>query len=160
MTYQAPTINYPTAIDKVAPIFNKKTEPEKARLLSFGTAQNRPVDDAVNLIKNGSFESTSGAQWNTSAFLKYAKAVNDATAPEGKKSLYFDTSKVSEGEYYKFTVKGLKPDTNYTFSTWVKGDYLGEDNEGHASVGVWDPVLNGFMVYLEFYRDTCRGSPA
>ena len=158
VTYQAPTINYPTGIDKVAPIFNKKTEPEKARLLSFGTAQNRPVDDAVNLIKNGSFESTSGAQWNTSAFLKYAKAVNDATAPEGKKSLYFDTSKVSEGEYYKFTVKGLKPDTNYTFSTWVKGDYLGEDNEGHASVGVWDPVLNGFMVYLEFYRDTARGS--
>ncbi len=156
-TYQTPVIDYPTATDRVTPIFDKKTEPEKARLTSFGTAQNRPVEDSVNLIKNGSFESTSGAQWNTGAFLKYAKVVSDSTAPEGKKSLYFDTSNVSEGAYYKFTVP-VKPNTNYTFSTWVKGDYLGEDNEGHASIGVWDPVLNGFMVYLEFYRDACRGS--
>ena len=157
VTYKAPTINYPTATDKVAPIFNKKTEPEKARLLSFGTSMNRPDDDSVNLIKNGSFESTTGAQWNTSTFLKYAKVVSDKTAPEGSKSLYFDTSSQKEGNYYKFTVK-VKPGTKYTFSTWIKGDYLGVDNEGHASVGVWDPVLNGFMVYLEFYRDTARGS--
>ncbi len=157
VTYKAPVIDYPTATDRVLPIFDKKTEPEKARLLSFGTAQNRPIEESVNLIKNGSFESTAGAQWNTGAFLKYAKVVSDATAPEGSKSLYFDTSKVSEGAYHKFTVK-VEPNTNYTFSTWIKGDYLGPDNEGHASVGVWDPVLNGFMVYLEFYRDACRGS--
>ena len=157
VTYQAPVINYPTGTDRVAPIFNKKTEPEKARLLSFGTSQNRPMDEAANLIKNGSFESTAGAQWNTGAFLKYAKVVSDATAPEGNKSLYFDTSDVDEGAYYKFTVK-VKPNTDYTFASWVKGDYLGEDNEGHASIGVWDPVLNGFMVYLEFYRDSARGS--
>ena len=157
VTYQAPVIDYPTGTDRVAPIFNKKTEPEKARLNSFGTAQNRPVNEAANLIKNGSFESTSGAQWNNSNFLKYAKVINDSTAPEGNKSLYFDTSAQKEGAYYKFTLK-VEPNTNYTFATWVKGDYLGPDNEGHASVGVWDPVLNGFMVYLEFYRDTCRGS--
>ena len=157
-TYQAPVIDYPTGTDRVAPIFNKKTEPEKARLLAFGTNAIRPLDDSVNLIKNGSFESTVGAQWNTSDFLTHAKVVTDKTAPEGDKSLYFDTSSVEEGAYYKFTVSGLKPNTNYTFSTWVKGDYLGEDNEGHASIGVWDPVLNGFMVYLEFYRDSCRGS--
>ncbi|MBR2320098.1 MAG: carbohydrate binding domain-containing protein [Clostridia bacterium] len=156
-TYQAPVINYETATDRVAPIFNKKTEPEKARLLSFSTNMNRPESDSVNLIKNGSFESTTGAQWNTDAFLKYAKVISDSTAPEGKKSLYFDTSSQKEGDYYKFTVK-VKPNTKYTFSTWVKGDYLGKDNEGHASVGVWDPVLNGFMVYLEFYRDSARGS--
>ena len=157
VTYQAPVIDYATGTDKVAPIFNKKTEPEKARLTAFGTNANRPESDSVNLIKNGSFESTGGAQWNTSTFLQYAKVVNDSTAPEGNKSLFFDTSNVSEGAYYKFTLK-VEPNTNYTFSTWVKGDYLGEDNEGHASVGVWDPVLNGFMVYLEFYRDSCRGS--
>ena len=157
VTYQAPVIDYPTGTDRVAPIFNKKTEPEKARLSAFATAQNRPMDDSVNLIKNGSFESVTGAQWNTGNFLKYAKTVSDATAPEGNKSLYFDTSNVSEGAYYKFTVK-VQPNTNYTFSTWVKGDYLGADNEGHASIGVWDPVLNGFMVYLEFYRDSARGS--
>ena len=156
-TYKAPTIDYATSTDRVAPIFDKKKEPEKARLLTFGTNQNRPIDDSVNLIKNGSFESTTGAQWNNSTFLKYAKVTSDSTAPEGNKSLYFDTSKVDEGGYYKFTVK-VQPNTNYTFSAWVKGDYLGKDNEGHASIGVWDPVLNGFMVYLEFYRDSARGS--
>ncbi len=155
--YKAPTINYPTGIAKQTCVFDKKKEPEKARLTAFGVNQNRPVEDSVNLIKNGSFESTSGAQWNNSTFLKYAKVVSDSTAPEGNKSLYFDTSKQKEGDYYKFTVK-VEPNTNYTFSTWVKGDYLGKDNEGHASIGVWDPVLNGFMVYLEFYRDTPRGS--
>ena len=158
VTYKAPTIDYPTATDKVAPIFDKKKEPEKARLINFGTNTNRPKNDSVNLIKNGSFESTTGAQWNTSAFLQYADVVTDKTAPEGNKSLYFDTSAQKEGAYYKFTVSGLKPNTDYTFSTWVKGDYLGKDNEGHASIGVWDPVLNGFMVYLEFYRDTARSS--
>ncbi|MBQ7089471.1 MAG: hypothetical protein IJN04_07535 [Clostridia bacterium] len=157
-TYKAPTINYPTGIAKETCVFDKKKEPEKARLVNFAVETNRPVSEAANLIKNGSFESTSGAQWNNSDFLKYAKVVTDKTAPEGSKSLYFDTSNVEEGAYYKFKVTGLKKNTNYTFSTWVKGDYLGEDNEGHASVGVWDPVLNGFMVYLEFYRDTPRGS--
>ena len=157
VTYKTPTVDYPTATDKVAPIFDKKQEPEKARLYSFGTMQNRPKNDSANLIKNGSFESTSGAQWNTSDFLKYAKVVSDSTAPEGNKSLFFDTSAQKEGAYYKFTMK-VEPNTNYTFATWVKGDYLGSDNEGHASVGVWDPVLNGFMVYLEFYRDTARSS--
>ena len=157
VTYKTPVLDYATGTDKVAPIFNKKTEPEKARLHSFGTSKNRPYEESANLIKNGSFESTSGAQWNTSTFLQYAKVVSDSTAPEGNKSLYFDTSKVSDGAYYMFTVK-VQPNTDYTFSTWVKGDYLGTDNEGHASIGVWDPVLNGFMVYLEFYRDSARGS--
>ena len=155
--YKTPTINYPTAIAKENCVFDKKKEPEKARLTNFAVETNRPATEAANLIKNGSFESTSGAQWNNSEFLKYAKVVSDKTAPEGSKSLYFDTSAQKEGAYYKFKVQ-VKPNTNYTFSTWVKGDYLGADNEGHASVGVWDPVLNGFMVYLEFYRDTPRSS--
>ncbi len=156
VTYQAPVIDYPTGTDRVAPIFNKKTEPEKARLLSFGVGTNRPKDAASNVILNSSFEST-GGQWNNNTFLQHAQVVEDPTAPEGNKSLCFDTSSVDEGDYYKFTVK-VEPDTHYTFSTWIKGDYLGPNNEGHASVGVWDPVLNGFMVYLEFYRDSCRGS--
>ena len=156
-TYSKPVLDYATGIDRVAPSVNRKTEPEKARLTKFTVSGNRPKSESVNLIKNGSFESTSGAQWNNSTFLKYAKVVTDKTAPEGSKSLYFDTSAVDEGGYYKFTLK-VEPNTDYIFSTWVKGDYLGEDNEGHASIGVWDPVLNGFMVYLEFHRDSARGS--
>ena len=154
-TYQKPVIDYPTAIAKETCVFDRKKEPEKARLFSFGMQQNRPKSAAANLIQNGSFEST-GGQWNTSDFLKKAKVVTDNTAPDGNKSLYFDTSS-SEAGWYKFTIP-VEKNTDYTFSTWIKGDYLGPDNEGHASVGVWDPVLNGFMVYLEFYRDTPRGS--
>ena len=156
-TYEAPKIDYATGTDRVSPSVNKKTEPEKARLTAFAVETNRPKNTAANLIKNGSFESTSGAQWNTSAFLQKAKVVTDKTAPDGNKSLYFDTSS-SEAGWYKFTVSGLEKNTDYTFSTWIKGDYWGADNAGNASIGVWDPALNGFMVYLEFHRDSARGS--
>ena len=161
-TYQKPVVNYETAIafqttTRGMTNAEKKKVEEQSRLTSFATAQNRPKSDSINLIKNGSFESTTGAQWNNANFLSKAKVVTDKTAPEGSKSLYFDTSS-SEAGWYKFTVTGLEKNTDYTFSTWVKGDYLGPDNEGHASIGVWDPVLNGFMVYWEFYRDYCRGS--
>ena len=154
-TYQAPVITYPTATDRVAPLF-KKAEMHRARLQSFGVNINRPISSEANLIKNAGFEST-GGQWNNSTFLKNAKVVSDKTAPEGSKSLYFDTSSVAEGTWYKFTVNVAK-NTDYVLSTWIKGDYLGPDNAGRASFGVFDDELGGFMVYWDFYRDTSRGS--
>ena len=154
-TYQAPVIDYPTAIDRVAPLF-KKAEMHRARLQTFGVNINRPISSEANLIKNPGFEST-GGQWNNSTFLKNAKIVSDKTAPEGNKSLYFDTTSVSEGTWYKFTVN-VEKNTDYVLSTWIKGDYLGPDNAGKASFGVFDDELGGFMVYWDFYRDSSRGS--
>ena len=123
-------------------------------LIDFTTAQNRPYAASANLIQNGSFESTDGAQWNVSSFVGSAvSVVTDKTAPEGSKTLYFNSSGTSAEKWYTFTVS-VEPNTNYVFSAWVKGDYLSASNSGHASIGVVDPSTGKFMIYSK-YRTRC-----
>ena len=129
----------------------------QAKLTSFGVEKNRPLSDAVNLIQNGSFEST-GGQWNNANFLKYASVVSDSTTPDGNKSLYFDTSAVGNEGWYSFTVTGLKANTEYTFSSFIKGAYLADDNKGQASIGVIDPDTGKYMFYWEYFRSYPRAS--
>ncbi|MBQ3202918.1 MAG: carbohydrate binding domain-containing protein [Clostridia bacterium] len=129
----------------------------QAKLTSFGVEKNRPLSDAVNLIQNGSFEST-GGQWNNSSFLQYAQVVEDATTPDGSKSLYFDTSAQSSEGWYTFTVTGLKANTEYTFSSFIKGAYLSDSNKGQASIGVIDPDTGKYMFYWEYFRSYPRAS--
>ena len=128
-----------------------------AKLTSFGVENNRPLSESVNLIENGSFEST-GGQWNTSSFLQYASVVSDSTTPDGSKSLYFDTSAQSNEGWYSFTVDGLKANTEYTFSAFIKGAYLADDNKGQASIGVIDPDTGKYMFYWEYFRSYPRSS--
>ena len=123
-------------------------------LYNFGVAQNRPYNQSVNLIKNGSFESTTDAQWNTSSFMgSGVSVVTDKTAPEGSKTLYFNTSGNTTEQWYTFTVP-VEKNTNYVFSAWVKGSYLSATNSGHASIGVVDPTTGKFMIYPS-YRTRC-----
>ena len=129
----------------------------QAKLTSFGVEKNRPLSDAVNLIQNGSFEST-GGQWNNGSFLQYAQVVEDATTPDGSKSLYFDTSAQSSEGWYTFTVTGLKANTEYTFSSFIKGAYLSDSNKGQASIGVIDPDTGKYMFYWEYFRSYPRAS--
>ena len=129
----------------------------QAKLTSFGVEKNRPLSDAVNLIQNGSFEST-GGQWNNSSFLQYAQVVDDSTTPDGSKSLYFDTSAQSNEGWYTFTVTGLKANTEYTFSSFIKGAYLSDSNKGQASIGVIDPDTGKYMFYWEYFRSYPRAS--
>ena len=128
-----------------------------AKLTSFGVEKNRPLSDAVNLIQNGSFEST-GGQWNTSSFLTYAQVVSDSTTPDGSKSLYFDTSAQNSEGWYTFTVTGLKANTEYTFSAFIKGAYLSDSNKGQGSIGVIDPDTGKYMFYWEYFRSYPRAS--
>ena len=128
-----------------------------AKLTSFGVEKNRPLSEAVNLIENGSFEST-GGQWNNAGFLQYASVVSDSTTPDGDKSLYFDTSAQSSEGWYTFTVTGLKANTEYTFSAFIKGGYLADDNKGQASIGVLDPDTGSYMFYWEYFRSYPRAS--
>ena len=133
---------------------NKAKSP--GRLLSFSVETNRPASASDNAIKNSSFEANEG-QW-TSVLGDTLSVVTDKTAPVGKKTLYYNTSADSTAKWYKFKV-AVKPDTNYVFSTWIKGAYLSDSNAGTASVGVMDPAYpNNYMVYWEFYRDRQRGS--
>ena len=146
-------VDYPTNI-----AYEKSTlTKDQAKLTSFAVAQNRPAKAADNLIKDGDFE-TVNSQWNNGNFTKYAAAVSDKTAVSGSKSLFFNTSAVSEGAFYTFTVSGLQKNTNYTLSTWIKGDYMSENNLGYGSFGVMDPDTGKYMVYWEYYRDYARCS--
>ena len=127
-------------------------------LYSFGVGSNRPRSEEVNLIKNGSFESTANAGWNVGTFLKGdVSVVTDTTAPSGGKSLYFNSSGTTAEKWYTFTVP-VEPDTDYIFSAWVKGSYLSDDNAGHASIGVMDPTTNKFMIYSKYHQRASRGN--
>ena len=118
-------------------------------LIQFGEWNDRPMNDAVNRIQNGSFENDGGGQWNTGTFQKDGvRVVKDATAPEGDCSLFFDSSDVDEYRWYTFTVD-VQPNTEYVFSTWVKGAYISEDNRFAASIGVINPRTGKFMVQPE-----------
>ncbi len=123
-------------------------------LYDFTTARNRPVKESYNLLKNGGFESTDGAAWNVGTFLGSAvKVVSDSTAPDGGKSLYFNTSGTTTEQWYTFTV-AVEKNTDYIFSAWVKGTFLSASNRGHASIGVVDPSTGKFMIYPS-YRTRC-----
>ncbi|MBR3778690.1 MAG: hypothetical protein IKL13_03065 [Clostridia bacterium] len=154
-TYKFEGVDYATGTHYEKSILSK-TEKDKARIIHFGVAQNRPYEATDNLFLNSDFEGT-GGQWNNATFLKNAKVVTDSTAVSGNKSLCFDTTSVKEGTWYKFTVN-VEKNTDYTLSTWIKGAYLGPNNAGHASFGVYDEALGGFMVYWEYYRDYARAS--
>ena len=129
-----------------------------AKLISFGAINNRPHTAADNLIVNGSFEEIAGGQWNKDTFLNTSiRVVEDASTRFGNKSLYFDTSAIDEETWYSFTVE-VEPNTDYVFSTWVKGAYMADDNKAHSSIGVVDPDTGKYMVYWEYYRDYARSS--
>ena len=124
-------------------------------LYSFGEINNRPVNDSANLIQNGSFESDS-TQWSSLLGSQVA-VVTDKTAPEGSKSLYFNTSGNTEESWHTFIVK-VKKDTDYVFAAWVKGATLAAGNSGHGSIGVIDPTTGKFMIYSDYRTRTSRGN--
>ena len=116
------------------------------KLISTGLVTNRPVTETANKIAGGSFESGAGP-WTADSFLgDTVSVVADATAPEGDKSLYFDTSDKRTGEWRLFWVD-VEPNTDYVFSTWIKGAYLSEDNRGYATIGVVDPATQRYIPY-------------
>ena len=126
-------------------------------LTSFGTKMGRPKDAASNVIKQGGFEATADAQWNTSGFLSGGvQVVEDPTAPEGSHSLYFDSSDLQTAAWHGFLVS-VEPYTQYTFSAWVKSPRLSASNNATASFGVADSKNYQFLLY-EPYQGNGHGS--
>ncbi|MBQ4333251.1 MAG: carbohydrate binding domain-containing protein, partial [Clostridia bacterium] len=115
-------------------------------LSSFGVLSNRPFGADKNLINNGSFEATDNAQWNVDTFLgTTVSVVTDETTRSGNKSLYFNTSKESKAAWHVFWLD-VEPNTDYTFSAWIKGAFISDDNRYCASIGVMDPDSKQFMI--------------
>ena len=128
------------------------------QLSNFGVDSNRPHKAESNLIQNGSFESAEGGQWNVNTFLGgQVSVVSDSTAPEGSKSLFFNSSGTTTEKWYKFTVP-VEPNTDYIFSAWVKGAFLSANNSGHASIGVIDPTTGKFMIYPAYRTRSSRAN--
>ena len=149
-TKTAPTLPAQTGISYVQSTLGKN----QRKLISFGMENNRPINASENLIKDSSFEAGNG-QW-TSLLGGQVSVVADSTAPDGGKSLYFNSTGSSSGDFNtKFTVS-VQKNTEYVFSTWVKGAYLSSSNLGHASIGVIDPDTGKFMVYDEYYTRASR----
>lgn len=121
----------------------EKVEPY---LTSFGTKYNRPNTASANLIRNGGFESTDNAQWNTSTFSSGVSVVADSTTREGEKSLHFASSDATTA-YFPVSVE---PYTQYTFSAWVKSPRLSADNNATATFGVADADTGRFLVYAPY----------
>ncbi|MBQ3203129.1 MAG: carbohydrate binding domain-containing protein [Clostridia bacterium] len=113
---------------------------------SFGTAINRPASPEANMIVNGSFEDAEGGQWQ-SVISDSLYVVDDETAPEGNKSLFFNTSAVKESNKVIFYLD-VEPETDYVFSAWVKGAFISDTNRFNATFGVTDWKDN-FCVYQD-----------
>ena len=116
------------------------------QLDSFGVAINRPASPEANLIVNGSFEDAEGGQWQ-SIIGDTLYVVDDETAPEGNKSLFFNTSAVKESNKTIFYLD-VEPNTDYVFSAWVKGAFISDTNRFNATFGVTDWKDN-FCVYAD-----------
>ena len=116
------------------------------QLDSYGTAINRPASEDANLIENGSFENAEGGQWQ-SVISDTLYVVDDETAPEGDKSLFFNTSGVKDNKKVIFYMD-VEPNTDYVFSAWVKGAFISADNRFNATFGVTDWKDN-FCVYQD-----------
>ncbi len=132
-------------LDGATGIGYHRSESSSYSLYSFGEVNNRPKSSSANLIQNGSFEKTSGGQWNKGNFKTFAQVKTDSSAPDGSKALYLKGTGSNSKKWYTFTVSGLSPYTNYVFSAWVKSGYLSSSNRGHASIGVIAPDTGKFM---------------
>ena len=120
----------------------KVSTPNPLILTATSVERNRPSSAAVNLIKEGSFESSSCGFTTTSTL----KTVSDKTAPDGSESLLFDTLNTTKGEWHIIWVN-VEKYTDYVFSAWVKGAYLSSSNRGYASLGVVDDATKRFIPY-------------
>ena len=119
-------------------------------LTSFGTKYNRPKTSSDNRILGGGFEDTANASWNTSTFIKGdLSVVEDATAPEGDRSLYFNSGTATAAVWHTFPVQ-VESYTQYTFSAWVKSPRLSDTNRGTATFGVAASSTGDFLVYEEY----------
>lgn len=117
----------------------------KPSFVDFGNELNRPKDAASNVVTQPSFESTTGAPWNTSDFIKnYLSVANDPDAKDGSKVLLYNNPGTIESWHY-FDLD-LPTGGNYVLSAWVKSPYLSATNKGTASIGIIDPDTNKFFM--------------
>ena len=140
-------------------LYVKGTEPEPTvpekpvvpmTMLSYGTVNNRPMSADKNLLANGSFESAEGLD---SILGTTVQIVDDPTAPDGSKSLFFNTAGVEEKDKHVIYVD-VEPETDYVFSAWLKGAFISADNRYDATIGIVNPENNKYLTINDFLFST------
>lgn len=117
-------------------------------LVNFATDKNRPNSDANNIIVQPGFESTTNAQWNTTAFLTNGVQVKEdaSIAHSGSKYLYYYRGNVAVTNWSMFEIT-CPTAGNYVFSAWVRTPHLSSTNTGKASIGIIDRDTGKFLTY-------------
>jgi len=121
----------------------------KPSLVAFATDKNRPASSSDNIIVQPGFESTSGAQWNTSGFLVngVSRVTNDAAgAHSGSAYLKYYRGNVAMTTWPMFEIT-CPTAGEYVFSAWVRTPHLSSTNQGKASIGVIDRDTGKFLTY-------------
>lgn len=120
----------------------------KPSLKAFATDKNRPASDSDNIIVQPGFESTTGAQWNTTAFLANGVEVKEdaSVAHSGSKYLRYYRGGVAPTTWSMFEIT-CPTAGDYVFSAWVRTPHLSSTNTGKASIGVIDPDTGKFLTY-------------
>ena len=121
----------------------------KPALTSFGSRLNRPNSDSNNVIVQPGFESTTSAQWNTSAFLTngVSHVTGDAAGAHsgsGYLKYYRGTTDVTTWSQFPVTLPSAG---TYVFSAWVRTPGLSSTNTGKASIGIMDTDTGKFLTY-------------
>lgn len=102
-----------------------------------------------NLISDGDFESLpeDGVSWNTATFLKEGvleRTNSEKAAYEGEYGLHFhvqNSPKVQECILWL----DLVPNTDYVFSTRIRGEYLSDTNKGDLTFGLIDQLTGKYL---------------
>ncbi|MBR5524436.1 MAG: carbohydrate binding domain-containing protein, partial [Clostridia bacterium] len=116
------------------------------------------ADESKNLLNDPGFEGAGGA-WDTDTFVDgtiVTVATDGQNAHSGNRYLQYTGQGLTDTHRAIFYVD-VAPHTNYTFSAWVRGHYLSDENNGDVTFGVFDPDTGNYLVaqpwdYLEGYK--------
>lgn len=131
-------------------ILPSKANGVPASITNFTAAKMDLASGGSNLIGNGDFEATpdTGTGWNITDFLNAGAVTVDTDSTDayaGSGCVKFSESNAASPAMAVFWVT-VSPNTDYMFSTWVKGPYLGADNSGDVTFGIVDPDSKQFIL--------------
>ncbi len=115
-------------------------------------------EGGTNLIANGDFEADApaGTSWNQDTFLTGGVTVDTASAYQGSKGLsveIINNTKTSE----RIMWIDVEKNTDYVFSTYVRGEYLSDKNRADLTFGLVEQLTKG---YLTDGTDICTLAPS
>lgn len=110
-----------------------------------------------NLISNGDFEAepAAGESWNQNTFLTDGVTVSLNSAYQGASGLHVELKSATETQERIMWVN-VEKDTDYVFSSYVKGAYISDDNRADLNFGLIEQLT---YTYLNDGTEICTLAP-